>query len=1614
MVASALLEVMAGGDPPARARAREVVRRLVRGAGGCLSPPRLASALLGTPPGGLNALAPTPEAKERWFGEVMLSFCHALLVGAAAAADSGNGVGSAPAPSATAPPPHPPLPAYLADVSTALADAAAWAGSAVAASLPGLPPTRFRALLDRLLFLNPDPRAYCTPGEAAAAAVGAPADAVEGRALAALAGGAPLGEDTLTHVLLLGLSAAPCAQADALAIAEALLVRHLAAGAARAGNARDFPVPAVGARAGALADSGGLPAQPPRLANAQLVDAVFTLAAFDPLAPPLPAAEGAPLPPPLAEEGAWWAAARVAALVAAAGSGDLISAAAAADPSLRALLTAMALECGDLASVGGGPDQSPPGAQQAAADVEAVKVVAAAWAARGSAWAPPPGLRLVRRTGAGGARVPPPGDVDFLVAIARASGAGAALRAAEAAAFLSAAAAAEPSPASAWRWAGPLLAAPDAPTTASRLPPPWRPDLLELAVVDEGAPDSSSTAAVVAALAAPLREGLASEDEESETAAGAALARFIARLGESRPGARAGARACLGAMLGTSGSDWAGALAALPPAVAATAAAAAPAAVAAAAADARGGWVAAPLLALIARVAGPGAAGEAAAAAWVARPLSLASQLAAGGPPAPGAVAVLEALCAWWVGGGARVAGPALAALAAAAAHAPLDATRGFAPSVLAARQLALSSQTTWPPGVAAAAARCADPALAAAGVGALASPAARVVALVGFGVGSGAGATALLAALNADPTLHVVAAVEAGLVARAAKMAAALGGGGGVFAAAAAQAAAAAAAPMEVETAAAAPQPPLAPLPPAPTATPAAALAAAWAAAAAGGGDGLSPLAPAAAGGAAAAAPTSTTPADRAALVAAVAAGLPSASAATLTVLLPPTLHLVGRGAGLEAALVAEAARAVAGAPGSDPARSAALGAWAAREAATPFHKSLTDALLTAPPGDLTRAVGAAAGAALGVSAAGAAEEAMSVLAGLTGGSAAGSARSAAAVEAILLLDPALEAPGVLAGLRRILQAALDGGEQVSPALAGAAALASRVGTGGAGPAARAALVTTVALALVVPWGNFSASPSPAASLAAVVALGAVEAAVRPPAAGALWRGAPPAAGGRTLGPGWPAPAFVVSPASAAALASLALVAAAAAAAAGQEGKSTSAPAPPPGLVALAVVSTQTPANARAAVGVLAAHLPTSPSAADLLARLYLLLPDAVVAALPGGRRKEEEGGDGAAQPSRLLPLLHAAALAASATQGSVLARHMHRVLQAAAVPAPRSVTPLLTAAVGAAAAHPPAAAPHLGALGAALAGVAAGLATAGTPEERGAALGALERGVLVVDELGPLLVGPAGSAENEAATAAATGAASVLAAALAGLAALRPPVRTEAAATCLAKALASTLGWVGRAPAALRAGLGAGGSGWGGRAFPGAPALGPALLASALGSHGGPPPPPLLTPADVKAARDARDAAAVLDECLEAAAGPAEDDPAGPARAAALAALTALAPSTPAALADRAVLVALQRTLASAQDEPTASDALSCLAAAAGLPASAGGAAARAALGAGAAACVRRRRGGAATAAARLVGAAAPVWLPLRPGPAARADAAALLAAGAGVVVGEAFGMV
>ena len=481
----------------------------------------------------LQGLTVRRRAQEAWLGEVMAIVCYVQLLAAAAllaperppAPPSTEGAGAAaaserPLPLAAVAPAGPrahptglpgaprraagaaaaPAPAagepsgasaagqrgaavaaFLDDAAGAALAAVQWGRDVVAAALPGLPPARFRALLLRVLFLEPGPGAYFSAGEAFGAA--------EAAALALLAGSVPAGEDLLTHVVLLGLTPTPLAPADALEVVEALLRRTAAQAAAAGGRG-----PPAGAAVG----------------NAQLPGAVLQLALYQAPAAPAPPQPGLPDPPGLARCADWWAALRCGVLLAALHPGRLAAALAADVPAAAAMLDMLVTASrswppgDDAAAATAAADAA---AAEATADATAAAEVARFLGACGAAWEPPPG-GVVRLAPGAAPRALPAGVVDELFAMDALYGLGAALRACRAPDLL-AAAAGRQRLAAAWPWAARVLRAD--PAALPHLQRAWRAPLLLRACAAGGAGFPGALRAALGALLARelLPEGAA-------------------------------------------------------------------------------------------------------------------------------------------------------------------------------------------------------------------------------------------------------------------------------------------------------------------------------------------------------------------------------------------------------------------------------------------------------------------------------------------------------------------------------------------------------------------------------------------------------------------------------------------------------------------------------------------------------------------------------------------------------------------------------------------------------------------------------------------------------------------------------------------------------------------------------------------------------------------------------------------------------------------------------------------------------------------------------------------------------------------------------------------------
>ncbi|KAK9829804.1 hypothetical protein WJX72_007988 [[Myrmecia] bisecta] len=399
-----------------------------------------------------------------------------------------------------------------------------WCGQVVQAALPGLPSDRFKSLVTRMLFLEPNHSAYFTPGEAFGD--------TEATALALLTWHTPVKEDTLTHVILLGLTPTPLIPGDGLLVVEALLKRM----------------------AGQALSGGRLPAEP-LVHDMHLLHAVTRLCIYLPPEGPLEPEEGVAPPPKLAYEALWWVGMRCCVLLATLGMQTVGRAALEQLPTVRVLMEMLVTHSATYPVLR--DDATVAAAEQAeegekAADAEAVEALVRHQALCGALWQPPPAQNLMRLEPATAARQPPPNVAMDLFALDSSFRLGQALRSCQDPNLLAQITKRQTLEA-AWPWLRKVLAT-DA-GLLERLPPAWFPHLffkLHSPAVSMPPEIPTRLAALLAdclARAQPSSANALESEHEAEEAAGiisrAAIEFFGQQLAARSPSLRGRAVTCL-------------------------------------------------------------------------------------------------------------------------------------------------------------------------------------------------------------------------------------------------------------------------------------------------------------------------------------------------------------------------------------------------------------------------------------------------------------------------------------------------------------------------------------------------------------------------------------------------------------------------------------------------------------------------------------------------------------------------------------------------------------------------------------------------------------------------------------------------------------------------------------------------------------------------------------------------------------------------------------------------------------------------------------------------------------------------------------------------------------
>ncbi len=250
----------------------------------------------------------------------------------------------------------------LETVAQFAAEAAEWCQAILCDLLPDISSENLLLALRRLLFLE-GRHAYFTAGE------GVPEH--ESEAFNRLATGLPTSEDTLTRVVLMGLTDTPLSGEDALDLAEALLCRSAAAWATQPQSGRSVS----------------------RVSNPEVLSALTRLAVYSPPAPPLSDIEPEEPIEPLARAPLYWKVSLVLVLVCALNFEDFGSVMLEELPVVSALMEALAMSrpcyprAYELQTEGLSVD---PELQHAADDREASLRLQKYLNKCGSLWCPPP------------------------------------------------------------------------------------------------------------------------------------------------------------------------------------------------------------------------------------------------------------------------------------------------------------------------------------------------------------------------------------------------------------------------------------------------------------------------------------------------------------------------------------------------------------------------------------------------------------------------------------------------------------------------------------------------------------------------------------------------------------------------------------------------------------------------------------------------------------------------------------------------------------------------------------------------------------------------------------------------------------------------------------------------------------------------------------------------------------------------------------------------------------------------------------------------------------------------------------------------------------------------
>ena len=290
--------------------------------------------------------------REQWLLEViqMVTFMQLLLVGDTPPTPLGkDGEGS------------PGRGGALETVAQFAAEAAEWCQAILCDLLPDISSSNLVLAVRRLLFLE-GRQAYFTSGE------GVPEH--ESDAFNRLATCLPTSEDTLTRVVLMGLTDTPLSGEDALELAEALLRRSASSWAAQPQSRSSIS----------------------RISNPQVLSALSRLAEYSPPAPPLSGIEPEEPLQPLARVTLYWKVLLVLVLVCALNFEDFGSAMLEEFPAVSALMEALATSrpCYPRTyEIGTSEALGDPEGQRIADDEEASLLLQKYLSQCGSLWAPP-------------------------------------------------------------------------------------------------------------------------------------------------------------------------------------------------------------------------------------------------------------------------------------------------------------------------------------------------------------------------------------------------------------------------------------------------------------------------------------------------------------------------------------------------------------------------------------------------------------------------------------------------------------------------------------------------------------------------------------------------------------------------------------------------------------------------------------------------------------------------------------------------------------------------------------------------------------------------------------------------------------------------------------------------------------------------------------------------------------------------------------------------------------------------------------------------------------------------------------------------------------------------